>query len=118
VVYRPHPKQPDVSKMTMPPEVEVSLRPLVEDLSRAGCWVSLTSGSAIDAVLAGVRSVTLSPASLAWDVSHHRLEHLDSPVEFDRTRWLDRIAHCQWTYQEMRDGHAWAALRPMVRAGG
>lgn len=116
VVIRPHPADTRTNwrQLVGALNVELSLGPLAADLARASAWVSLTSGSAVDAVLAGVPSICLARASSAWDVSAHSLTGLDRPWTGDRTAWLARLAYSQWTKAEIRDGQCWARLSPLV----
>lgn len=116
VVIRPHPAdtRTDWRQLVGALDVEVSVQPLAADLVRAGAWVSFTSGSAVDAVLAGVPSVSLARANLAWDVSAHSLSALDRPWTGDRTAWLAGLAYSQWTRSEIRDGTCWRHLSKLV----
>ena len=94
--------------------IEISRRPLEEDLGRAACWVSYTSGSSIDAVLAGVPSVTLSPDNFCWDVCRHALKDIRNPLFADRQPLLNRLAYSQWSAEEIGSGEAWRHLRPLT----
>ena len=118
VVIRPHPGdvRTDWRQIAGALNVEVSQEALAADLARAGTWVSFTSGSAVDAVLAGVPSICLARANLSWDVSAHSLRALDLPWTGDRTAWLARITYSQWSRTEIRDGACWRHLSQLVEA--
>jgi len=94
--------------------VEISDAPLNEDLARAWRWISFTSGSSIDAVLAGVPSVTLNQKNFSWSVSSHDITDLATPATPDRTDWLARLASHQWNLDEIASGKAWSHLRQLV----
>lgn len=113
IILRPHPLDKDErwDNLAERTGAEVSRRPLIEDLARAGVWVSYTSGSAIDAVVAGVPSVSLSINNFAWPVSGHGLDGINRPFTPQREAWLARIAGSQWTEAEIRTGRGWQAVR-------
>ncbi|MCL8385277.1 hypothetical protein [Xanthobacter aminoxidans] len=116
VVFRPHPLGDPgaVNSMQAVCGVEISSESLDVDLQRAGHWISYSSGSAIDAVLAGVPSLTLSRFNFAWEVSRHSIRHVNHPIFPDRMEWLSRLAYAQWSDDEIRLGLAWRNLRPFV----
>jgi hypothetical protein len=76
--------------------------------------VSFSSGSAVDAALAGVPSLCLSANSFAWEVSRRSLADLDRPWRGDRAQWLANLAYVQWSADEIGDGACWRHLRKLV----
>jgi hypothetical protein len=72
-------------------------------------WVTITysSSAAIDSILAGVPAVALSPASLAWPVADHGLNSVSELTLRERRPWLDRLAHSQWSIEEIERGIVW-----------
>jgi len=116
IVMRPHPLDTSLQWITYASALgaDVSRRPLSEDLAAAGAWVTFTSGSAVDAVMAGVPTLCLSPNNFAWEVSGHRLIDLDKPWRGDRSQWIANLAYRQWTVDEIGAGHCWRHLRDCV----
>lgn len=91
--------------------------PLTEDLAGAGICVSYTSGSSIDAVLQGVPVIAMDEGNLAYPISSHRLASIKKPVMVSKEEvvsWLNRLANCQWTEQEMLDGLAISTVFPLI----
>jgi len=66
--------------------------------------VTLNSSVAIDTVLAGIPTVTMDEAAMAWSVTSHVPSEAVMP---DRTEWLHWLAWTQWTYDEIREGTPW-----------
>lgn len=97
VRFRPHPN--------VEPSHEFTLE---EDLAGASLAITYNSNSGVDAVLAGVPTITADPGSMAWDVTTHKFS--DKPIRPDRHQWLSRLAYCQWSLAEIADGDAWAHL--------
>ena len=87
-----------------------SQMPLQEDLARAGICVTYSSGSTIDAILAGVPCVTVDQGNLAYPVSEWDITNIDDPYVAstqDIKAWLLKLAYSQWTLAEIAEGRAW-----------
>ena len=65
-----------------------------------GLAVTLNSSVAVDAVMAGIPTVTMDGAAMAWDVTSHRIE----AIKPDREPWLQWLAWTQWHWDEIREG--------------
>lgn len=92
--YRPHP----VDRTA--PEVVAGL-PQVADWQDAAEVITLNSSVAIDAVLAGIPTVTMDEAAMAWPVTGHTPGDQLIP---DRTDWLHWLAWTQWHHDEITAG--------------
>lgn len=102
VRFRPHPLAPLQLGV---PQAEGSL---AEALAGARFAVTFNSNSGVDAVLAGVPTVTMDEGAMAWDVSSHALEApLAAP---DREPWAHGMAYTQWLPEEIAAGAAWPHL--------
>ena len=89
--------------------------PLTVSLSSARFVVTFNSNSGVDAVLAGVPTVTLDEGAMAWPVTSHDLAR--PFYQPDRTAWANRLAWCQWSVEEIASGEAWAHIRGAVGRG-
>lgn len=87
---------------------------LADDLASAHWVITYNSNSGVDAALEGVPVVTMDRGSMAWDVAAHEIEYRVAS-DSARQRWLDRLAYCQWTQQEIRNGCAWDHLQARYR---
>lgn len=76
-------------------------------LSKAAVVVTYNSNTAVDAVLAGVPTVTQNAGSMAREVSGHTIGDRVTP---DREEWAARLAWCQWSIEELRSGVAWETV--------
>ena len=81
--------------------------PIQEQLQKAWCTVTYTSGSGIDAVLHGVPNIACDSGSMVYDVSSKELSEVEHPYTGDKTEWCNRIAHCQWSIDEFESGECW-----------
>lgn len=110
VVFRPHPL---ANQSTTPARVSVHAHmPLEESLNGAKLCVTYTSTSSVEAVLAGVPTVSCHEGSIARDVTAHGV--LAAPVKPDRTTWANRLAWGQFRQHEISDGTAWEVMRTCI----
>ena len=78
-----------------------------EQLEKAWCTVTYTSGSGIDAVLQGVPNIACDSGSMVYDVSSKEISEVENPYTGDKTEWANKIAHCQWNLEEFESGECW-----------
>lgn len=115
VQFRMHPRAAEKGYRQKVPGTEPSGGPLDDALAGALVAICWNSNSAVDAVLAGVPTVTLDKGSMAWDVTAHRIGDLHRPA---RETWAHRLAHKQWALDEIRSGVALVPLFEMEAAHG
>jgi len=109
VVFRPHPVE--VERGSVPAiDGAPKLRGSLEDaLAHAAVVATYNSNTGVDAVLAGVPTIACDEGSMAWPVTVHGF---DEPLQRpDRSEWCARLAWCQWSKDELRNGVAWEHLR-------
>lgn len=111
--FRPHPLAREVTPDV--PGTERSEIDFSDDLARAKAVVTYNSQSSSMAVIKGVPVFAFNRGSIAWPVAHHDLTHINCPVRYRRQEWANRLAYCQWTTDEIRQGKAWEHLRRGVR---
>jgi len=104
VKFRPHPLANRYPSTAPVP-------PLEDDLAGARFTVAWNSNSTVDAVLAGIPSVTMDEGAMAWPVTGHALEEPPAPA---REAWAHAMAWKQWRVEEMASGYCWE----MVGGGG
>jgi hypothetical protein len=77
------------------------------DMGFDNIWatVSYSSNPGIHSILEGVPAF-VGTASLAYDVSNDIdfLHDIESPLQPDRTQWLNDYAHTEWTIEEISQG--------------
>lgn len=115
VIYRPKPTWYDAV-----PIKNSHFSPRTQSIQDVltGAWCLLTNGSnaSFDAMLAGVPSVVLGNA-ITRPLYSHRLEDVVDPkipTDEERDQWLANLAWCMFTEEEMRDGLAWATIKPQL----
>ena len=91
---------------------------LEEEFNSTGICVSYTSGSCVDAVLAGVPVISMDEGNLAYPISSRRIDDLDSPrlaTHEEIKKWLDCLSNSQWNEQEMITGQVWNHIWPILK---
>lgn len=92
VLYRPHPH------VHRAPPIEADLW-----ARRAWLTISQRTYAAVDAVCMGIPGVTTDPASMAWDVTSHKIGERKMP---DREAWAHWLSWTQFSPEEIGDGTA------------
>lgn len=109
IVVRPHPR----SSCTIPPGCLID-RPqftigtyddfdYIRVLESAHCVLNWSSGPGPQALIAGVPSF-VGPDSLASPIANWDLSQIENPPHPDRTEWIERLAHTEWTVEEIAAG--------------
>lgn len=122
IVLRPHPGDKKAStyiNASMPvlkryPNVRVSPigTPLESDLKNAWAVVNHNSSSVVGPIIQGIPAFITDPSkSQCAEVSQHSFKDIESPVEFDRQKWLERISMFHWKFSELENGTAWRHIR-------
>lgn len=84
---------------------------LAAALAEADLAITYNSNSGVDAALAGVPVVTIDAGAMAWPIASHVIDRGAVAHRPDRLDWAGRLAHCQWTMDEMKAGAFWKTLQ-------
>ncbi len=105
IVFRPHPLQPRAIGFEKIPRCSVDIdRPLSEALERAKTVYTFSSTVGVDATVRGSHVTVTDPISMAYKLWR------SEAGEPDRQPWVNWLAYCQWTMEEMREGLPWLHL--------
>ena len=81
--------------------------PIAEQLKKAWCTVTYSSGTGIDAVINGIPNVACDSGSMVYEVSSKEISEVEHPFTGDKSKWANKIAHCQWSIDEFESGECW-----------
>lgn len=126
IIVRAHPGDkkagvylnPRNSPIARLPNVSISKHgtPLEADLVQCYAVVNHNSSSIVGPIIKGYPAFITDPSkSQCAEVAHHGFEHLESPKQFDRERWLQRISMFHWSLRELEDGSCWRHMRQFVQ---
>jgi hypothetical protein len=127
IVVRPHPGDKKAEKTYLPQLVQQVKRfknvsfsnqttPLEIDLNISWAVVNHNSSAIVGPIIKGYPAFITDPAkSQCREVAHDNFAFLESPKQFDRQRWLERISQFHWKFSELEDGTAWRHMRNYVR---
>ena len=88
---------------------------LDEDLKNCHAVVNHNSSSIVGPVVKGFSAFITDPIkSQCAEVAHTDFSLIDTPNEFDRLAWLERISMFHWKFSELEDGSAWKHIRQYV----
>jgi hypothetical protein len=87
-------------------------KPLEQDLDNAWCVVNHNSSAVVGPIIKGYNCFLTDPhKSQCKEVSNHDFKYIESPITFDRQRWLERISMFHWKFSELEDGSCWRHMR-------
>jgi len=86
-----------------------SKRSLQSDLAGAHSLVAHGSVAAVESVICGC-PVVVDHSSAAALVGLTELEQIENPVYPDRQPWLNSLAYCQFTEEELTNGKLWSMI--------
>jgi len=81
--------------------------PIEDQVAKAWCTVTYSSGTGIDAVINGVPNIACDTGSMVYDVSSKKLSEVENPFRGDKKEWANKLAHCQWSIEEFESGECW-----------
>ncbi len=84
---------------------------IYDDIKKASCLVTFSSGSSIDAITAGTPVIALNKGCLSYPISGHSISDVNDPPKPDRMNHLYNLAYAQWSLEEMEEGLPWLHLR-------
>ena len=83
-----------------------------EDFAEAHAVINFNSSPAVASVIEGIPTYQLDASrSQAKGVVHTSLADIERPQEFARDAWLQKLAQCHWTLDELKTGEAWTHLK-------
>lgn len=113
ILFRPHPRDFEWCQFLPNLGIEVKIPKkisgtydnfdLMEDFKNAYSVISPCSNPGIIAAIEGIPIFT-DLDSLAYPVSNKKLENLQNPQLYDRTEWLIKLCHTEWTVEEISNG--------------
>jgi hypothetical protein len=100
------------------PNVELSTNPDIrDDLKNSWASVVFNSSPGVASLINGVPVFQMDQDlnySMYGEVANTDLTKLESPVLFSRQEWLETIAMCHWSFDDLKDGTAWNFMRNYV----
>jgi hypothetical protein len=87
---------------------------LLENLQDAHSLIVYNSSPAVAGVIEGVPTFITDPDPLncqAFGVAHTDLQRINSPVDYDRNKWILQMAQMHWNQDDLFDGSCWRWMR-------
>ena len=87
---------------------------IINELSDTWASVTYSSGFAVDSILYGVPSITMSPSSFGYSISSNSINDLSNLKMQNRNQWINNLSYCQWSHEEIEDGLPWNHLKEVL----
>lgn len=123
IVLRPHPSDKGAVKTYIPElrtifknhkRVSLSTQDIdfENDLRDAWAVVNHNSSAIVGPIIKGHHAFITDPTrSQCAEVAHTDFSMIETPQQFDRQRWLERISMFHWKFSELEDGTCWRHMR-------
>jgi len=115
IVVRLHPGDSKTKFTNNHPKVILSTNEsLQSDLIGAWATITYNSSPGVASAIEGIPVFVLDPTSAnsqANDISNTDISKIESPIQPERDKWLEKIAMSHWNFEELRSGEAWEFIR-------
>lgn len=114
IVYRPKPSDKTAKPIPGSRFSDPANEPLSAVMKNAHAVVVYHSNVAVDGIVAGVPAFAKLGVATALSERDVDLDRIEAPKLVNdeaRRQWVDDIAWCQWTMDEMADGSVWRHLK-------
>ena len=86
--------------------------PVDKDLQQAWAVVNHNSSAIVGPLIKGYNCFTTdAESSQCAEVVNTNFSMIESPQQFDRQSWLERISMFHWKFSELEDGTCWSHMR-------
>jgi hypothetical protein len=107
VFFRPHPAGAATNR-NFKPNIQNISGDLDHVLKLARLVVTYNSNTGVDAVINGIPALSFDKGSMAYEVTGHAVGDIVTPA---REKWAAKLAHCQWSPDEIKEGLFWDRLK-------
>lgn len=131
IVIRPHPKDKKIMTLLksegyvrfLQPQIQndnvrISSSPsLLSDLRNAWATVVYNSSPSVASVIEGVPTFITDPEpnrSQSYGVANIDLTKIETPVLYERQKWVEKLSMCHWNFDELRSGEAWSFFKKFI----
>lgn len=115
VVYRPKPSWKH-GRPIAGSEFSTSRESISRYFKHGYCVITFGSNAALEAICNGIPSIVLGDgvARCVSSTSLDDLSNLKMLDPMDIRQWLNNVAYCQWTLDEMASGEAWETMKDQL----
>jgi hypothetical protein len=92
-------------------------RNISEDLKDAWCTITYNSSPGVASAIEGIPVYVTDPkpdTSQSYEIANTSISNIESPNMPDRIEWLQKLAMCHWSKDELRTGEAWRHFRKFI----
>jgi|TARA_B110000879_G_scaffold80405_1_gene111644 hypothetical protein len=118
IIVRGHPGDKHAPKYLKNKDWQVSKAPsIIDDLRNAHCSITYNSSPSVASAIEGIPTFITDPTpqiSQAYAVANTDLSNVETPLMFERTEWVQKLAMSHWNFNELSSGDAWAHMRDYV----
>jgi len=91
---------------------------ILQDFVNAWAVVIYNSTPGVAASIEGIPAFITDPVpqtSQAFSVANYTLSTIENPELKERQQWIEKLAMCHWTFEELSNGNAWKHIRDYIK---
>lgn len=120
IVVRPHPGDKNAKTYLNFKSMHWTLSQnasILDDFNNAWAVITYNSTPGVAASIEGIPAFVTDPVpktSQAFGVANTDLSTIETPAMPERQAWIERLAMCHWSYDELSSGAAWSHFKKYV----
>lgn len=120
IVVRAHPGDKKIKQVLKVHHTNVTLsirERLVDDLRYAWATVVYNSSPSVASLIEGIPAFLTDPnpeCSQSYSIANTDISQIENPLIPDRQQWIEKLAMCHWTFDELKSGEAWQFFRRYI----
>jgi len=126
IVIRPHPGDKTTKqilnirnsecKILFSKDVKLSTNQnILDDLKNCWAAVNYNSSPVVGAAIEGIPVfISDKEKSQCAEIANTDLSQIESPILYDRQKWVERISMFHWKFDELKSGKCWSHMRKYI----
>jgi hypothetical protein len=126
IIIRPHPGDKQSKAILTPGNPHCRLpfsnnitlstnQSIIDDLKNCWAAVNYNSSPVVGAAIEGVPIfVADKEKSQCAEIANADLAQIETPVLYERQRWVERLAMFHWNFDELKSGECWSHMRQYI----
>jgi hypothetical protein len=125
IIIRPHPGDRHTNTILTPEHpqcriplshnVKISTNKLLQD-DLKNCWAAINYNSSpvVGAAIEGIPIFVADKAKSQCAEISNDIENIESPIQYDRQQWVERLSMFHWNFEELKSGKCWAHMKKFI----
>jgi hypothetical protein len=87
---------------------------LQDDLKNCWAAINYNSSPVVGAAIEGIPIFVADKAKSQCAEISNDIENIESPIQYDRQQWVERLSMFHWNFEELKSGKCWAHMKKFI----